>query len=294
MKKKRIHNAAFLLSLLAVMVCNIIDLRSTQAKEKRQAQLYLVGVGPGDPDHATLQAIKVINESDLIVCSRGVKERFGIYVKNKEVIEAPPGLWRCYEQSPTTSAQRARTDLNELRKALDRVINNMRQAIKQQKTVAVLSSGDPLLYGPWKWCLEEFSDLSPVVIPGLSCFNAASAALKKDPTHAPYTKSVILTAGDLPAETDTIDRLATHKTSMIFFTMNIDLADLVKKLSGHYSPRTPVAIVIDAGYKDSERVLHGTLQNIESKIANNGHSLKAFNYLFYVGDFLSHSLKANR
>jgi len=28
------------------------------------------------------------------------------------------------------------------------------------------------------WCLEEFEEFDPVVVPGLSCFNAANAALR--------------------------------------------------------------------------------------------------------------------
>ena len=46
------------------------------------------------------------------------------------------------------------------------------------KTVAIVADGDPTIYSPWGWIPEHFTDLKPNVIPGISSFNAANAALK--------------------------------------------------------------------------------------------------------------------
>ena len=158
----------------------------------------------------------------------------------------------------------------------------------QKKTVAILDNGDPLIYGPWEWCLEEFADLHPVVVPGVSAFNAGNAALKKGVTTSDRTKSVILTATDWPGKTDTIEKLSVHGSTMVLFTMRAEFKDFIGKLSVKYPPETPVAVVKHAGYHDQEQVIRGTLGTIVNDV---GEDRLPFEYLIYVGDFLTHCYK---
>jgi precorrin-4 methylase len=160
--------------------------------------------------------------------------------------------------------------------------------VAQKKTVAILDSGDPMIYGPWEWCLEEFEDLHPVVVPGVSCFNAGNAALKKGVTNSDRTKSVILTATDWPGKTDTIEKLSVHGSTMVLFTMRADFKDFIRRLSVNYPPETPVAIVKHAGYHGQEQVIRGTLGTIVKDV---GEDRLPFEYLIYVGDFLTHRYK---
>ena len=72
-----------------------------------------------------------------------------------------------------------------------KLISGIRSAIAAGKTVAVLGSGDLLIYGgPYRWYLQEFADVNPRVIPGVSCFNAANAALRKDVASGKETHAV--------------------------------------------------------------------------------------------------------
>ena len=61
----------------------------------------------------------------------------------------------------------------------------------------------------------------------------------------------------------------------------------MNRLSKHYPPETPVAIVFSAGYTDKEKVMHGTLGSIFDQV---GKNRIPFEYLLYVGDFLSDSV----
>lgn len=153
---------------------------------------------------------------------------------------------------------------------------------------AVLDSGDPMIYGPFDWCLEEFEDLDPVVVPGVSCFNAANAALRKGVTSGEHTKSVILTSADWPGKTDTIEKMSVHGCTMVLFTMTAPLEDFLAKLSLHYPPDTPVAVVTHAGYAEKEQVIQATLGTIRDRI---GNEELPFEYLIYVGDFLTYRYK---
>jgi precorrin-4/cobalt-precorrin-4 C11-methyltransferase len=254
-------------------------------------QLYLVGVGPGDPDLITLRALDVMKKADLAFCSPGVGERFARYLEGKDVVG---GYWRLfpyYGQDPGELEGQQRRECEQIARRREAFIGRVRRAIEQGKRVAILDSGDPLIYGPWAWCLEEFEDLDPVVVPGLSCFNAANAALGRGVTTSDSTKSVILTATDWPGKTDTIDKLSVHHATMVLFTMRAEFKEFIDKLSVNYPPETPVAVVKHAGYADREEVIQATLGTILDRI---DEEKLPFEYLIYVGDFLGHRYKKSR
>ncbi len=251
-------------------------------------QLFLVGVGPGDPDLITLRAIATIQKADLVFCTDGIREKCGAYLADKEVVT---GYWRLFEYYGVdieTLPPEERPRAEELAKKRSEFIQRVRQAIAQGKTVVIADHGDPLIYGPWSWCLEEFEDLHPEVVPGVSAFNAGNAAIGRGITNATETKSVILSANDWPGKTDTIDKLAQHRATMVLFTMRADFNSLIEKLKTHYPPETPVAVVIQAGYKDKERVIQATLGTIQREVVP---EQLPFEYMIYVGDFLTYRHK---
>ena len=254
------------------------------AETKESPKLYLVGAGPGDPDLITLRAIKAIEQADVLFCFESFRDKFAPYLKGKEVHY---GFWRLfpyYGQDPAKLEGEERQRCEQMAERRNEFIGIIRQAVDQGKTVAILDSGDPLIYGPYAWCLEEFEDLDPVVVPGLSCFNAANAALRRGITNSESTKSVILTAADWPGKTDTIDRLSVHRSTMVLFTMRTDFREFIDKLSINLPPETPVAVVKHAGYAEKEEVIQATLGTILDKV---GDERLPFEYLIYVGDFLT-------
>lgn len=259
-----------------------------RAASAEAAQFYLVGAGPGDPDLITLRALNVLKQADVVFCMKRIAEKFAPHLEGKEVVH---GYWRLfpyYGQDPAQLEGEARRQCEQLALKRNEFIARVRKAIAQGKKVVVLDGGDPLIYGPWAWCLEEFEDLRPVVVPGVSCFNAANAALRRGITTSEKTKAVILSSTDWPGKTDTIEKLSVHRSTMALFTMKAEFGDFIKKLSVNYPPDTPVAVVIHAGYAGKERVITGTLGTILDR--TKGERLP-FEYMIYVGDFLSHRYK---
>lgn len=284
------------LCLFLLEGCQHVGTKRDASVALERVHLYLVGMGPGDPDLATFRAVDIIRESDVIICSRSLKEKFSLVLYRKEVVSPPDGNWIWFGYGKKASDYEG----EQLEKFLaseetrGQIIAKVRQAIKEGKRVAILDHGDPLIYGPWGWILEEFTDLRPSVVPGLSSFNAANAALKKGVTSGKHTKSVILTMPDLAdmPERDTIEKLARHQATMVIFmptVRNTKLKDLVSKISIYFPLQTPIALVMCAGYKEKERVIRGTLDNIVDKVGN--ESLP-FEHLMYVGHFLAHEMKA--
>ncbi len=280
--------AAFFSCMILVVWGIILAPAHGMRKSAGRAAVYLVGVGPGDPDLMTLRALGVIKKADVIVCYRKVSERFAEYLSGKEVIEGSHQLFRFYGKKRSSIRKEDIGQYDEITPRRNALITRMRKELKKGKTIAVLDYGDPMLYGPWVWILEEFSDVRPEVIPGISAFNAASAALKKSPTLAERTKSVILSSNDWPGKTDTIERVSTHGSSMVLFTMKAEFDFFINELTKKYDSRTPVAVVMYAGYKGKERVIAGNLGNIRKKISK---PELPFEYLICVGDFITYREK---
>ncbi len=250
-----------------------------------EPSFYLVGVGPGDADLITVRALRVIGQADMIFCSGRIQERFASALEGKEIFTNYWRLFPYYGQDLADLEGEQREEAERLAQQRDSFVAEVRRAVSEGKTVAILDSGDPLIYGPWAWCLEEFEDLRPVVVPGVSAFNAGNAALGRGITTSEQTKSVILSAADWPGKTDTIERLAAHQATMVLFTMRAEFEDFIDKLSTQYPPETPVAIVKFAGYREREEVIQGVLGTIVEEL---GDERLPFEYMIYVGQFLSH------
>jgi precorrin-4/cobalt-precorrin-4 C11-methyltransferase len=253
----------------------------------RAAGLYLVGLGPGDPDLATVKAIRLLQGADVIYTFGGdILERFAAYLKDKDVRELSFDIFTRHSfmkakgKSIGSKADSA-SDVDRQRRSL---FNEIRRAVKGGKQVVFIDNGDPLIYGPWVGMLEELRDINPEVVPGVSSFNAGLAAIKKDGTWAPNTHSVILTT-DRPHGQDSLEALATHKCSMVIFTHRTKFGEIIRKLKTQYAPTTPVAVVFYAGFKEKQSIIDGTLETIESMINDETLPLE---HIIFVGDFLTY------
>ncbi len=228
-------------------------------------RVFLVGVGPGDPDLASVRAVRVMKKTDVFLfCEPDIKARFKRYMKGKDVIKVPLFLWKYRGIRDPSMCPKASDDCKMIVQERNRVVRRIKDYAEKGKTVSILSDGDPLIYGPWSWIVDYFPNV--VVIPGMSCFDAALSAIKRDLTYSPTTKSIILTADDWPGKTDTIKKLSRIGAPMVIFTMGLDFRDLIGKLKMVWPEDTPVAVVLFAGYREKESVVKGTLGNIERKV----------------------------
>ena len=103
------------------------------------------------------------------------------------------------------------------------------------------------------------------VVPGVSSFFAAAAALKKEYTLPSVTQTVILTRmeGRTPVPgTEDIEKLAAHKSTMVIFLSVGMIDELVEKLkAGYEDDNTPIAVVYKASWPE-QRIVRGTLKDI--------------------------------
>lgn len=242
-------------------------------------QLFLVSMGIGDPGNITLRALKTIEKAEVIFVSTPLQEKFSELLEGKELHESGRGLF--------TSLARRKSPEEEVVALEEQTRRIIREAVATGKTVAVLDYGDPMIYGPQSGYITEFSDLNPIVVPGVSSFNAANAAIARGLTDGPNSETIILTAAKVAREgyegSDSLIKLSETKSTMAFFTMGVDLAEVVKQLKQNYDGNTPIAIVFNAGELEKQSVFHATLDTLVEAV---GDKPLPFEHMIYVGDFL--------
>ncbi|WP_419657144.1 CbiF4: predicted cobalt-precorrin-3 methylase [Desulfosarcina variabilis str. Montpellier] len=293
-----IRKPAIILLISTLIGCLAVAITATATsgtEATHGGRFYLVSVGCGDADNITLKAMKVIKSSDIIFGDADLKTVYPDLMAEKQILPKPSLKIHKYFQSLKGEfAQGAKIKRKEVSNAaiqgeLDRFVRTVTDAVKAGKIVSLLDYGDPCIYGPYIWTMKVLEALDPVIIPGVSSLNAANAALKRGLTFGRAAHSAILTnAAELKAGyngMDTIERMATTRSSMVVFTMFTRLTPLVERLSRYYPGDTPIAVVINAGYADKERVVRGTLDTIVAIVEKQG--ALSFAHLIYVGDFLN-------
>ncbi len=236
-------------------------------------QVYFVGAGPGDPDLITVKGRKLLEEADIVVYAGSLV--------NPAVLAVTPANCEIHNSASMT---------------LDEVIAVMKAGVEQGKKVVRLHTGDPSIYGAIQEQIDLLNklEISWQVVPGVSSFLAAAAALGQEYTLPGVSQTVIITRmeGRTPVpEKEQIRSLAAHQTTMCIFLSVHMFGELVQELlDGGYSAETPVAVVEKASWPE-QRIFRGTLTTIADQLVAAGVSRTA---MVIVGDVLAREYEQSR
>jgi precorrin-4/cobalt-precorrin-4 C11-methyltransferase len=234
--------------------------------------IHFIGAGPGDPELITVKGKSKLEEADIIIYAGSLV--------NRELLEYAKKECKIYNSAEMT---------------LEEVIAVMVEGAAQEKRIVRLHTGDPSIYGAIREQMDalDAAGLNYEVVPGVSSFFAAAAALKKEYTLPGITQTVILTRmegrTEVPRE-ESIEALAAHKATMVIFLSVHKIADLVEKLRTGYPAGTPVAVVHKASWKD-QKIVKGTLENIAQLVEQEGIRKTA---LVVVGNFLGNEYELSK
>ena len=238
-----------------------------------QTQVYFVGAGPGDPDLITVKGRKLLEEADIVVYAGSLV--------NPAVLAVTPAGCEIHNSASMT---------------LDEVIAVMKAGVEQGKKVVRLHTGDPSIYGAIQEQIDLLNKLEIrwQVVPGVSSFLAAAAALGQEYTLPGVSQTVIITRmeGRTPVpEKEQIRSLAAHQTTMCIFLSVHMFGELVQELlDGGYVADTPVAVVEKASWPE-QRIFRGTLTTIADQLVAAGVSRTA---MVIVGDVLAREYEQSR
>lgn len=235
---------------------------------KSRGKCYVIGTGPAGPEHATLKAMQCIKEADAIFCSDDVRERFSAYLGGKEYLGNP---WRGnfkhnWRDSEKLDPEQKAMVVDERIRFWDATVARIRQEMAQGKTVAILDSGDPCVFGPSHRVTEGLRKDEFEIIPGLGCFQASMAALKTSSIPAYDTRFLMLTAPVFllgkPEDEAILKDLSKYPITIGLYMALKNADTLMATLRKYYPEDLPVAVVYYAGDPDKEKTIRGTLGTI--------------------------------
>ncbi len=205
----------------------------------------MVGIGPGARDEMSQRALDALKNSDTIVGYKLYITLIADIIKDKQVIAST------------------------MRKEIERVKVAIQEA-QLGKTVSIISSGDPGVYGMAGLTLEmvykENMDLPVEIIPGIPAANAAAAVLGAPLMH----DYAVISLSDLLTQWETIERRVKYAAEadfviVLYNPMSSQRDWQIKKASEiilrHKAPNTPVGIVKDVS-REGESVILTTLDKM--------------------------------
>lgn len=213
-------------------------------------QVYIVGAGPGDPELITVKGQRLLGAADVVIYA-------GSLVNPALLSLAKQGA-KIYNSASMTLAE---------------VVETIEAAAMAGETVVRLHTGDPSIYGAIQEQMDALKErgISCEVVPGVSSFLAAAAALKQEYTLPEISQTVIITRneGRTPVpEKEKLASLAAHNATMCIFLSVHMLSEVVRELiAGGYAPETPIAIVQKASWPE-EKIVRATLATIEQAAKN--------------------------
>lgn len=209
--------------------------------------VYIIGAGPGDPKLLTLRAAELIARCPLVLYTGSLVPR---------------------ETIALASAEATVRDSSGM--TLDEIVALIAEFHARGQDVARVHTGDPSIFGSTAEQMRRLKALNiPCeIIPGVSSFTAAAAALGKELTLPELSQTIILSRAEgrtpMP-ELEKLDSLATHRATLcLFLSINL-LKRVVRELIPSYGEACPIAVVHKASCPD-QQIVTGTLADIVERV----------------------------
>ena len=209
-------------------------------------KVFFTGAGPGDPDLLTVKAERLLRSCRICIYAGSL---------------VSPGVMDVV----SGDAQRH----NSAAMSLEEIIQVCRGAKERDIDVVRLHSGDPSIYGAVREQMNALDrlDISYEVVPGVSAFQAAAAALQTELTAPEVAQTIILTRTSgrtpMPSEQE-LENLARSQATLCIFLSGHKIEEVVSALSASYGWDCPVAVVYHASWPD-QKIVEGFLGDIAGK-----------------------------
>lgn len=228
--------------------------------------VYFIGAGPGAADLITVRGQRLLESCRVCLYA-------GSIMPDDLLAHCPPGA-KIVDTGPLT---------------LEQIVTELADAHAAGHDVARLHSGDPSLYSALAEQCRRLDTLGIgyEIVPGVTAFAAAAAALKRELTVPGVAQTVTLTrvatlSTPMPPGEELANLAGTGTLVLHLAAAQID--NIVPQLlTGGCKPETPAAVVAFASWPQ-QTVLRGTLSSISRQMHDAGITKTA---VIVVGDVLA-------
>jgi precorrin-4/cobalt-precorrin-4 C11-methyltransferase len=210
-------------------------------------KVFFVGAGPGDPELLTVKAARLLTNCRICIYAGSL---------------VSPGVM------DMVSGNSERYDSAAM--SLEEIIRVCRDAKERNIDVVRLHSGDPSIYGAIREQMNELDRLGILyeIVPGVSAFQAAAAALRAELTAPEVAQTIILTRTGgrtpMPAQQE-LENLARSQATLCIFLSGHKIEEVLGALTASYGGDCPCAVVYHASWPD-QKIIEGALEDIAGKV----------------------------
>ncbi len=181
-------------------------------------KVYFVGAGPGDPELLTVKARRLLADARLCIYAGSLI--------NPVLLDLLPAKAERYDSAAMN---------------LEEIVAHFQSAHERQIDVVRLHTGEPSIYGAIGEQMDALDRLGIAyeMVPGISAFQAAAAALRVELTAPDVAQTIILTRtpGRTPMPpAEDLSRLAQSRATLCIFLSTDRIAELATMLTGITGP----------------------------------------------------------
>ena len=225
----------------------------------RPGRVYLVGAGPGDPELLTLRAVRLLQQTDVIVYDQLVSSAVLDFVS--------PSAERIFAGKRRNEHTLRQEQINAL----------LIKLALEGKHVVRLKGGDPFIFGRGGEELQALAKhgIAFEVVPGVTAASGVSSYAGIPLTHRAYAQSCLFVTGHLQDGSADLDwpSLVRPRQTVVIYMGLAGLPEICRQMMAHgASPTLPIAVVQD-GSIATQKVVTGTLADMPAQVA--AHGLKS-------------------
>ncbi len=210
--------------------------------------VYFIGAGPGDPDLITVKGRRLVEACPVCLFA-------GSLVPEAVVAFAPEGA-RVLDTAAMT---------------LDDTHREIVAATALGQDVARVHSGDPSLYGAIAEQIRRLKadNIAYEIVPGVSAYAAAAAAMGQELTVPEIAQSLVLTrmsmqSTSMPAG-ETLEVFGRSGATLVIHLAVRNMREIERQLVPLYGADCPAVVAYRVGWPD-QMIIRGTLADIRKKV----------------------------